>query len=89
MNLKNAIEEGLDLPVFIENDANIALECERWIGSGKDFDDIVMITLGTGLGGAVYNPKMGLLKGSNCQGAKVIWQEVPFQKDILKKQAQK
>lgn len=71
LNLKKAIEEGLDLPVFIENDANIALECERWIGSGKDFDDIVMITLGTGLGGAVYNPKMGLLKGSNCQGAEL------------------
>lgn len=70
LNLKEAIEEYFDIPVFIENDANIALICEKWIGSAKDYDDIVMITLGTGLGGAVYSQGR-LLRGSNFQGAEL------------------
>ena len=71
LNLKKEIEKRSSLPVFIENDANIALVCEKWLGSGKGFNDIVMITIGTGLGGAVYNKKMGLLSGSNFQGAEL------------------
>lgn len=71
LNLKKEIEKRSSLPVFIENDANIALVCEKWLGSGKGFNDIVMITIGTGLGGAVYNEKMGLLSGSNFQGAEL------------------
>lgn len=69
-NLKKEIEKYFDIPVFIENDANIALVCEEWIGAGKDYDDLVMITLGTGLGGAVYSQGK-LLRGSNFQGAEL------------------
>lgn len=71
LNLKKEIEKISNLPVFIENDANIALVCEKWLGAGKGFKDIVMITIGTGLGGAVYNEKMGLLSGSHFQGAEL------------------
>ena len=71
LNLKKEIEKISNLPVFIENDANIALVCEKWLGAGKGFNDIVMITIGTGLGGAVYNEKMGLLSGSHFQGAEL------------------
>ena len=63
LNLKKAVEEFVDVPVFVENDANIALLAEKWIGTCKDANDIVMITLGTGVGGAVYNKKGGLLSG--------------------------
>ena len=35
------------------NDANVAALGEAWKGGGKDFDDIVMVTLGTGVGGGV------------------------------------
>lgn len=35
------------------NDANVATLGEAWQGGGKDYDDIVMITLGTGVGGGV------------------------------------
>ncbi len=69
-NLKKEIEKYFDIPVFIENDANIALVCEEWIGAGKDYDDLIMITLGTGLGGAVYSQGK-LLRGSNFQGAEL------------------
>ena len=35
------------------NDANVAALGEAWKGGGKDYDDVVMITLGTGVGGGV------------------------------------
>lgn len=71
LNLKKAVEEFVDIPVYVENDANIALLAEKWLGSCKNADDIVMITLGTGVGGAVYNSKRGMLTGSHFQGAEL------------------
>lgn len=71
LNLKEAVEAFVDVPVFVENDANIALVAEKWIGAAQNAKDIVMITLGTGLGGAVYNEKGGLLAGSHFQGAEL------------------
>lgn len=71
LNLKEAVEEFVDIPVFVENDANIALIAEKWIGACKDYDNVVMITLGTGLGGAIYTKEGGLLSGSHFQGAEL------------------
>ncbi|MDY3006259.1 ROK family protein [Anaerococcus porci] len=71
LNLKKEIEKRSGIKTFIENDANIALICEKWLGAAKNYNDVVMITLGTGLGGAVYNSKMGLLEGANFQGAEL------------------
>ena len=42
-----------NIPVKAGNDANVAALGEAWQGGGKDYDDIVMITLGTGVGGGV------------------------------------
>ncbi len=41
------------LPVYVENDANIAALGENWLGSGKLVNYLVMITLGTGVGGGI------------------------------------
>ena len=41
------------LPVYIENDANIAALGENWLGSGGLAENLVMITLGTGVGGGI------------------------------------
>lgn len=71
LNLKEAVESFIDLPVFVENDANVALLAEMWVGSGKNYNDLVLITLGTGLGGAVYTKGKGFLTGSNYQGAEL------------------
>ncbi len=71
LNLKEAVEDFIDLPVFVENDANIALLAEKWIGSAENYSNVVMITLGTGVGGAVYNDKGGLLQGAHFQGAEL------------------
>lgn len=41
------------LPVKIGNDANVAALGEMWQGGGKGYKDVVMVTLGTGVGGGV------------------------------------
>jgi glucokinase len=41
------------LPVELSNDANVAALGEMWQGGGMGYDDIVMVTLGTGVGGGV------------------------------------
>lgn len=50
---RDRLKAHLDLPVFIENDANAAGWAEFKFGAGKGTKDMVMLTLGTGVGGAV------------------------------------
>jgi len=45
--------EALGLPVRLENDARLALRGELAAGAGRAFTDVVMFTLGTGIGGVV------------------------------------
>jgi glucokinase len=52
VSLPEAFAE-FELPVFADNDARAALAAERRFGAAKGCDDAVMLTLGTGLGGAV------------------------------------
>ncbi len=51
--LKKRLEEKLDLPVIVENDANAAALGEVWLGAGHDVDDLILLTLGTGIGGGI------------------------------------
>jgi glucokinase len=44
---------GDAIPVIIENDANCAAVGEWWMGAAKDVGSLVMITLGTGVGGGI------------------------------------
>ncbi len=41
------------IPVLLENDADAAAVGEGWVGAGRDRDPFVMLTFGTGVGGAV------------------------------------
>jgi glucokinase len=45
------LEAKLGTAVLLENDANCAALGEKWLGAGRDADDLCMITLGTGVGG--------------------------------------
>ena len=46
---------GLDVPVVVENDANAAGWAEFRFGVGRDVQDMLLLTVGTGLGGAVVS----------------------------------
>ena len=64
------IEKGTGLPVVIENDANVAALGERWQGAGNNANDVVFVTLGTGVGGGIIaNGK--LVQGANGAGGEI------------------
>ncbi len=50
-NLRTRLGDAI--PVIIENDANCAALGEWWMGAGKDVGSLVIITLGTGVGGGI------------------------------------
>jgi glucokinase len=51
--LRDDMERRLGTTVVLENDANAAALGEKWMGAGKDVDDLVLLTLGTGIGGGI------------------------------------
>jgi len=51
--LKAILEKALGLPVYAGNDANLAALGERHFGAGQGVDDLVYITVSTGIGGGV------------------------------------
>lgn len=58
--------ESLGLPLRIENDARLALLGESYAGAARGFTEVVMMTLGTGIGGvAMIEGK--LLRGKHAQ----------------------
>lgn len=53
--VRDVIEQKLGTRVVLENDANAAALGEQWIGAGKGVSDLVLITLGTGIGGGIIS----------------------------------
>ncbi|BAZ43362.1 ROK family protein [Chondrocystis sp. NIES-4102] len=48
------LETATGLPTILENDANCAAIGEAWLGAAKNFQDFILLTLGTGVGGAIF-----------------------------------
>jgi len=60
------IKKKMGIPVFLENDATVAILGESWKGHGSKFKNWIMLTLGTGIGGgAVINNKLYTGQGGN------------------------
>ncbi len=55
VNLVRSLREATACPVWLENDADAALLGEAFAGAGRGCTDLVMLTLGTGVGGAALN----------------------------------
>jgi len=60
--VRDEIERRLGTKVILENDANAAAMGEKWLGAAREFDDVCMWTLGTGVGGGI------ILKGRVWHG---------------------
>jgi glucokinase len=52
-HIKDDIEKAMGIPFALDNDANVASLGEYWKGAGSKDDDVVFVTLGTGVGGGV------------------------------------
>ena len=69
-NVSDELNKIIGLPVKVGNDANMAALGEMWQGGGKGYKNIVMVTLGTGVGGGIIlNGKM--LFGVNGAGGEI------------------
>jgi glucokinase len=53
--IRAEIERRLGARVILENDANAAALGEKWMGAGREVDDLVLLTLGTGIGGGIIS----------------------------------
>ena len=61
--IKSLMEQRIDLPVLLDNDANLAALGESWTGAGRDAKSMILFTLGTGIGGGI------ILDGKIWRGA--------------------
>lgn len=52
-SIKDTLEDLLNMPVMAGNDANVAALGEMWMGGGQGCRDLIMVTLGTGVGGGI------------------------------------
>ncbi len=70
VNLRDALAELTGLPVAFTNDANAAAFGEFWLGTGESADSMVLLTLGTGVGGGIISDGQ-LLGGANSFAGEV------------------
>ncbi|MGZ4445865.1 MAG: ROK family glucokinase [Nocardioides sp.] len=70
VDLKAELESRVDLPVAVENDANAAAWGEFRYGAGHDVDDLLLVTVGTGVGGGL------VLDGELYRGAFGVGAEI-------------
>jgi glucokinase len=61
--IRDIVAERVGLPVFVDNDANVAALAEFLHGAGREASDMVMLTIGTGIGGGL------ILNGEIYRGA--------------------
>jgi glucokinase len=68
VNISQALREICQVNAIVENDANSAAWAERVYGAGRGAENVIMVTVGTGIGGAaVVDGK--LLRGAHGTGA--------------------
>lgn len=69
INLKEYLKE-FNLPIYLSNDANVAALGEQKFGVAKGFSDVIMVTLGTGVGGGIVIDNK-LFEGNEGKGAEI------------------
>jgi glucokinase len=53
--IRDELQRRLDTLVVLENDANAAALGEMWMGAGRGVKDLILLTLGTGIGGGIIS----------------------------------
>ncbi|MBU0437803.1 MULTISPECIES: glucokinase [Staphylococcus] len=70
VDVRSIFKQFVDCPVYVDNDANVAALGEKHKGAGQGADDVVAITLGTGLGGGIIS-NGEIVHGHNGSGAEI------------------
>lgn len=70
INLPAILEKEFNIPTFLKNDVKCSAICEKTIGSLKNYDNCLFMTIGTGIGGA-YFYKNELVKPNKYQGFEI------------------
>ena len=70
INVRNLLAEIVQRPVTLANDAGAAAYGEYWVGSGHLYDSLVLLTLGTGVGGGIIINGFSL-DGQHSHGAEL------------------
>ena len=80
VHLKEILEKEFEVPVYINNDSNCFALGEKHFGAGKDYRNVVGITIGTGLGGGIIIDG-ALFNGVNCGAGEIGY--LPFRDQDL------
>ena len=64
VNIKELIEEKIDIPVMVDNDVRLMALAEMWFGNSKNADSFAFLYVGKGVGGAIVIDKK-LIRGVN------------------------
>lgn len=68
--IRDALSKALNKPVTFANDANAAAFGEYWIGSGRQYSSMILITLGTGVGGGIIINDVSI-DGAHSHGSEI------------------
>ncbi len=79
LDVHTAVAQRFKVPVYVDNDANTAAFAEARLGAARGYSDVLFVTLGTGIGGAV------LIGGSLYRGGGFAgeWGHVQVDRDGL------
>lgn len=70
VDICSEIRKYIDVPTFVANDANVAALGEQYYGSGKNYRNVIFVTLGTGVGGGI------IIDGKLFEGYKSVGAEI-------------
>ena len=66
--LKARLVEKYQMPITVDNDVNLAAMGEHWFGAGQDVQDMILITVGTGIGAGIIIDGALYRGGSEASG---------------------
>lgn len=80
VNVSEALADRLDRPILtlVENDANVAGLGSAHYGAGREFDSFIMITLGTGVGGAIIHENR-IFRGSTGAAGEIGHMSIDYE----------
>ena len=64
-NLVEKLENKFNIPAVLENDVNCAALGEKWLGAGKEENNFICLTIGTGIGGGIIL-NGDIFRGETC-----------------------